>query len=194
MPRPSHLTIPFLAALAVVIAGCGSTNTVTTTKVASAPPGTTPAGTTAPAGTSAPGTSSTTPPTATPTTTTTTTTTTTPTTKAATPKPTKAAPKPQTTSTKAAPLPLIPPPRYLFEPQIKKAFIGYCVPGGGTTAGCECMIDHYEARNVEEGEAIAGLLGIELALKDHIRLARRAKQYAAECRVTLNTGAKPPKT
>jgi hypothetical protein len=48
-------------------------------------------------------------------------------------------------------------------------------------ASCECIIAKYEALNVEEGRSLAELLTTDLVLKRHLKLNRRAKQFAREC-------------
>jgi hypothetical protein len=114
-------------------------------------------------------------------------------------KPTNTAPKPQTTSPLApaqaakprttakqktnASAPLPAPKGFHYPSDVKHNFMVSCAAAHGSTSSCECLILKYEALQRELGvdHAMAELLATDVVLKTHLKLNRRAKQYAAEC-------------
>lgn len=80
---------------------------------------------------------------------------------------------------------------YRFPLSAQSSFVAACTAAGGSKSSCECIIAKYETRTVEEGQALAELLGAELQLRNRGTLgpvgafARRSKQYAKECRSAL---------
>jgi hypothetical protein len=182
LSNPRLLVALLTVGLALIVVGCGSSETSPTSTAAST-------------GASAP--VSTTPPAVVQSTATTPKTTT-----AKTPEqhPSATATTPKTTTparpkvvivkrTAKAPASVQAPPRYIYPPEAQGHFIAFCTTGGGSKTSCECVIAKYEARKVphgtslveEEGETLSELLGIEVGLKDHLPLNTRAIRYAREC-------------
>ena len=100
------------------------------------------------------------------------------------------APGPANASTPKIKIPPEPkaPPRggkYTYPREAQSNFIGVCLSGGGSKSSCECIIEKFEARRVEEGQSLAELLGFELALKSGLALNARDRLYARECKSAL---------
>jgi hypothetical protein len=178
MLKLPSLTISLLGALAVLASGCGSTETASTSKVAS-----TNAGTSAPAGETPHTTSQSTAPKAAH-----------QTAKVPAGKAPRANPEHQatvpTTSTEAAKpktkaaKPVQAPLRHRYPLDVKNSFIAVCTAAKGSTSSCECIVAKYESMNVEEGRSLGGLLSVELSLKDHEKFTPQAKLYGKECKNT----------
>jgi hypothetical protein len=188
MFKPLGFAICPLVALAVVASGCGSTKTTTTSATAPAT-ASTPATASATGDTAAPASKgaqtatqingSTHAPQTT-------------TAHAQTPVPTPPAGQAFAPHLKSKSLEPQPKPkpgrRYEFPLEAQRQFIGFCTgrPGNySSKSSCECMIAKFEARKVEEGQAISEMLVIGVALRYGLPLSPRARLYAAECKSTI---------
>jgi hypothetical protein len=179
MYNPGRTPMLLSLVLVVVASGCGSTKTASTSKTASVG-----AGTSAPANqgpqTSHPGTGSTGGQAST-----------TPSGTATNATPNHPA-KGTTTSAKAAKPNggasehLAAPPRYLYPAELTQSFISVCTAASNSTSSCECLVGKYEAMNVQEGESLSFLVGLEITLKHHLKkVGVRAKRFASECHATI---------
>ena len=186
-----------LLASTILVVGCGSSKSTSSSPSANASTTTTePAATaTVPANTgsqtSAQSTGSTGP-----TTTTSAPAATTPASKAGQPTPDKSAPKP-----KAKVKPryvegrIAPEPtkgiRHQFPFELKQKFIEVWLSAGGSKATAECVIEKYEERSVSEGKALAEMVGFQLALLNHLPLNALSRQYNRECHGTVSLTRRP---
>jgi hypothetical protein len=182
MLNPRRLTSFLPVALAVLASGCGSTETASSTKATSAH-ATTSASANASTQTASQSTASKAPQQ----------TSTTPAPKAF---PTVQAPPSHTSTQAPTPGSKATKPRqprsYPFPPEFQQRFIAAWteVVKGSKSSG-ECIIAKFEKRTtVEEGQALAELVGLELVLRRHelskllakgSPLLERAQQYAKEC-------------
>jgi hypothetical protein len=91
------------------------------------------------------------------------------------------APKPKIKQEPKAP----PKGKYEYPLEAQRNFIGTCRASNSSKSSCECIIVKFESRKVEEGQSLAELLGVEVALKGHLTLSHRAQQYARECKSTI---------
>jgi hypothetical protein len=85
---------------------------------------------------------------------------------------------------KAKPEPKAPPKggKYEYPLEEQRQFIAYCTAANSSKSSCECIIEKYAHRRVEEGQSLAELLGIEVDLKESLRLPPRALRIARECK------------
>jgi hypothetical protein len=177
MLKPIRLVSCGLVAAAIAAGGCGSSKTGSTPKTASASAAATgPTTSQATHSTSvkqAPQTS-----------------------KAHTQTPAASTPSGQTTASKksaavpllkAKPEPKAPPKggKYEYPLEAQRNFLEACEGARSTKSSCECIIEKYARRRVEEGQSLAELLATEVALKNATRLNRRSRQYARECKSTI---------
>lgn len=185
MLKPVRFAICPLVALAVLASGCGSTKTTTTSATAPATASTpttasTTGNTTVPAGKGAQTATQSRGSTHAPQTTTA---------HTQTPAPTQPAVRayaPHLKSKSVEPQPKPKPGRrYEFPLEAQRQFIGFCTARNSSKSSCECVIAKFEARKVEEGQAISELLVIGVALRQGLPLSARARQYAAECKSTI---------
>jgi hypothetical protein len=77
--------------------------------------------------------------------------------------------------------PLRPGLRNQFPLELQSRFITVWLAANGSGSSAECVIEKYEARNVAEGPALAELVGVQVAVLDHLQLNPRARRYAREC-------------
>ncbi len=192
MPRPRRLTISLLLVPALVASACGSSKPSTTGTAASvsvstpSTPGTgtqasTPAKTStqsaAPTGPVHSGTTANK------------TTTSPPKVKTTPPRKTTSPRKPKVSGPE--PTAAAGPP---FPPEITVPFLTVWLASHQSKASGECVIAKYKARNIERGEAIAELVGIEVLIRSHLggtrrvrqsKLGQRAEADAAACHGTI---------
>jgi hypothetical protein len=74
--------------------------------------------------------------------------------------------------------------KYQYPVEAQRNFLAECI-AHASKASCECIIGKFEARNVEEGQSMAEMLGIGIALRNGLPLSPRARQYATECKSTI---------
>ncbi len=176
-PKAPRLTISLLVvALGILANGCGSTEDTTSTSVAASAPAATTQATgqsSTPAAAQPTGTSAQTAPQ------------TNPEHKTTAPTPSTKAAKPKSTTAETPQAP----PRYFYPAEPREHFIAACTAAKGSKLSCECIIFRYESRKVEEGQSLAELLGVTLALTRHFRLNQRARQYASECHSAMTSSA-----
>lgn len=92
----------------------------------------------------------------------------------------------QTPKPKIKPEPKRPPKgKYEYPLQAQRNFIALCTASHASKSSCECILVKFESRKVEEGQSLAELLGMEVALQSNLTLSPRAQKYARECKSTL---------
>jgi hypothetical protein len=76
--------------------------------------------------------------------------------------------------------------RYEYPLEAQRGFMASCIARNSSKSSCECIIEEYEKRNVpEEGISLSEMLATEVALKNGLPLAPRARVFAKQCKGTL---------
>jgi hypothetical protein len=185
MSEPRRVCTGLLAVLMIVVTGCGSTETTSTTAKVSAP-ATTSAATTAGSQTVTLGTGRTGVKVA-------------ESNKATTEgqekaaevgtKTTGGAPKPSTQAGKRPeagnqPVPKVPKLRQ-YEPGTQHKFIASCTSKKGSTSSCECIVARFELTNVTKVQSFAEVIALEYVLLHNQPVSPTARKIIAQCKGPL---------